>query len=238
MRSWYYFKDGKRFGPVSEDELIGMMRSGELSSDVYVWTRGMRDWVVAHEVKDLVPEDFLPPPVGLVSFSSMRVRPWVRFFARMLDILLFSSFLGFMLFYFFPSFFDWVTYSVSDTLLGFLVVFVFVFIEPLMLVLWGATPGKALLGIRLGCVDGSRFSYLGCLRRSFWVWVRGLGLGLPVVCLVAFFMAYRCLRREGVTSWDRDYGFFVLHSRVGFLRGVVVVLIFVVFFYIMVFEGR
>ncbi|HJM50598.1 MAG TPA: RDD family protein [Alphaproteobacteria bacterium] len=53
----------------------------------------------------------------------------------------------------------------------------------LLLAAWGTTPGKWLLNMAVERQDGTAIDFGSALRRSFAVWLRGLGGGLPVVSL-------------------------------------------------------
>ncbi|NIP95862.1 MAG: DUF4339 domain-containing protein, partial [Akkermansiaceae bacterium] len=50
---WYYAKDGKQEGPVSQDELQVMLQEQRLAPGVMVWREGMEDWQQAGEVPEL-----------------------------------------------------------------------------------------------------------------------------------------------------------------------------------------
>ena len=50
MAEWYYAKQGKQFGPVSEEELIAIARSGAIKADDFVWTPGMDNWARAASI--------------------------------------------------------------------------------------------------------------------------------------------------------------------------------------------
>lgn len=66
-------------------------------------------------------------------------------------------------------------------------------VEPVLLHFFGATPGKALLGLKLSRSDGSYFSLREGLGRTAAVIAMGLGLGIPVVLPVTGLMGlYRC----------------------------------------------
>jgi len=43
-RKWYYARGGEKFGPLPGARILSMARSGELTSDTLVWSRGMEDW--------------------------------------------------------------------------------------------------------------------------------------------------------------------------------------------------
>ena len=50
---WYYGDGEQRHGPVSMDELKAIASSGQLQQNHLVWKRGMAEWTVAAEVKEL-----------------------------------------------------------------------------------------------------------------------------------------------------------------------------------------
>lgn len=72
------------------------------------------------------------------------------------------------------------------------------------------TPGKALLGIKVRRVDGSRLSYEEGFNRTLRVIGYGLGLGLPIISLVTALISYRHLTTKGTTTWDRIGGLVVV----------------------------
>ena len=41
---WYYVKDGKPAGPISEAEFVGLVRSGGITPETLVWHAGMAEW--------------------------------------------------------------------------------------------------------------------------------------------------------------------------------------------------
>jgi S1-C subfamily serine protease/uncharacterized RDD family membrane protein YckC len=140
-------------------------------------------------------------------------RPWVRWFARTMDMVGFSFLFGFVLAFAYPAAFD-----LPDWALGLAFLFAWVFVEAMLLASFGATPGKWLLKTRVIGEDGEPPSFPKALRRSFGVWWRGLGLGLPLISLITQIAAYSKLKKEGVASWDRVCGLVVSHKRIGFPR--------------------
>ncbi len=77
---------------------------------------------------------------------------------------------------------------------------------------WGATPGKALFGIRVLEMRGLRtLGFRIALARALLVQVLGLGLGLhPALTLGAGIFAWILLTERGITPWDRMLGCAVL----------------------------
>jgi hypothetical protein len=41
---WHYAKDQERHGPVSQEQLLGLLRSGALADHDLVWREGMAVW--------------------------------------------------------------------------------------------------------------------------------------------------------------------------------------------------
>jgi hypothetical protein len=93
---WYYQKDGREVGPVSESVVRQMLASGELTPESFVWHEGMLAWMPAREM-DLWPKkneavstihkrevagtdsaDQLPP---LICKAASDSRSWVVFLA-------------------------------------------------------------------------------------------------------------------------------------------------------------
>ena len=242
MAQWYYLiesdsaPDGyQRNGPISEFEVIEHLRNGLIPSDTLVWHEGMADWAPASDVPELGITTQPPPlpagtgeiPEGMPDVYDPGVpqaRPWVRYWARMMDFFVFSILVGAVIGFIYPA-----AMEINDTIFGMILLAVYVFVEPLMLASWGTTPGKALLRVRLRRSDGKKLSYNDGLVRSLKVWIKGYGLGIPVVSLITLITAYHKLTENGITSWDSEGDFIVRHKRIGVLRGTVAVLIFVFF---------
>ena len=50
---WYYSANNQQLGPVSEEQLKSMARTGSLNSQTLVWKEGMGDWRALGEVAEL-----------------------------------------------------------------------------------------------------------------------------------------------------------------------------------------
>jgi hypothetical protein len=83
--------------------------------------------------------------------------------------------------------------------------------------LWNYAQQGAV-GIRITNESGERLGLAIALKRSFSVWIRGWGLGIPIVSLFTLIAAYTTLKRNGVTSWDRDFNCVVSHDEFSYLR--------------------
>ena len=87
--------------------------------------------------------------------------------------------------------------AVSSFVVSLTAVVLLAFVEPLFLRLWGTTPGKALLGMRLTGPDGKNVPYTEGLARYFLMMWYGQGFEIPVWSLI---QGYRSVRR----CWDDE----------------------------------
>jgi len=122
----------------------------------------------------------------------------------------------------------------SDQLFGIAVIFIWVFVESMLLSTIGTTPGKWLLKTKILPPPGTQMNFSAAFARSFKVWWRGLGIGFPIASLVTLILAHNSLTKNGITSWDRDDGFTVIHEKIGIMRTLVVIAFFVAFFFLII----
>lgn len=148
------------------------------------------------------------------SFSGeevLRPHPWHRFFARLIDY--YWSFNVALLPAVLICLIAGMAFRDSSDMrmmFGFLAFstagFVWMMLEPLMLMMFGTTLGKALYNIRLRQSNGTRLTPGQAISRSFWVWVFGGGIvsWLPFGTLIAMVVDYQSLTKNGITRWDRE----------------------------------
>ena len=183
-----------------------------------------------HELlADLKQENtFKPEPESLDhetnAESIPETRPWVRYWARMLDSLVYGSIIGLLSAIIWPSILD-----MNESILGWVVLIVYIPIEALFLCWFGTTPGKALLKVSINKVDGSSFTFSQALKRSGMVWLYGLGTGFPILSLVMTILSYRNLKKNHITVWDRTLDISIKHHRIGAGRTIAYVGIIVIY---------
>jgi uncharacterized RDD family membrane protein YckC len=157
--------------------------------------------------------------------------PLARFFARTFDaswlVTLLSSSGTYYLSRNSPEFVRWSNVPSSGMLFGLLCLPVAMIFDAAIYGVFGNTPGKAMLGLKVTGLDGRRLSYTEYSRRNLSVWVRGWGLGIPFVSLVTMFVQYRTLRREKHTWYDAESGFRVNGKKAGVVRKGVFGIVFV-----------
>ncbi len=104
----------------------------------------------------------------------------------------------------------------------------------MFLAVFGTTPGKAILCIRVRNADGSKLTYFQALGRTFSVWLRGQGLNIPLVALITAITAYSRLKNDGSTSWDQVGGFIIVHRKISWWRWILFCLPLLGFFALIV----
>jgi uncharacterized RDD family membrane protein YckC len=212
---WFYRKDGKQVGPIPSKKMRELLDSGELGPEELIWNESLPEWTPASNVESFTQRPAFPLSSSSASGTAngnktqrSQVRPVVRFFARFIDINLWSFLAVFVLGIVFPQ----ILYV--PVLAGMASLFLWTFIEAFLLFVWGTTPGKWLLGIALQDSQGQRPSFSAALRRSFLVWWRGLGIGFPLAPFVTCILSYRNLKKKGESSWDHDCGLVVSHGKI------------------------
>lgn len=235
MDQWFYSVSEERKGPVSGEGLRKLLETGEIPLASPVWKEGMTDWVSASSIAELQPSPYassVSDQADGMDWSGYtpegpQVRPWTRYWARTFDTYLFSTIAGFIIGLVYPAIIE-----MGELFLTVIFTTSFSFLEPLLLSVFGTTPFKALLNVRVRKNDGSKPTYMEALGRSLKVFVFGQGLGVPVIAIFTCIGSYRMLSRRGITKWDSELGFTVSHRKVGWWRWLIFVLSVLAFSYI------
>ncbi len=158
---------------------------------------------------------------------SLIIHPWRRYFGRMFDYTLSGIILGIV------SLFVWPTLlAYSEFLLVLIGGLLWIFIESFFLSSWGFTPGKFLVSTKVEKIDGRKLSYSEALYRSFLVWLKGVGCGIPLVSFITLYKSHSKLHNDGISSWDRECRTTVTHSELNPVRISILVLIEGLFIYL------
>lgn len=150
------------------------------------------------------PETPKKPPVEGAEWAN---RPWQRFWARSLDLALASGAVAVTL----SLAFHVSALTMNSRALQLLVLLLewaLVFAaEPLLLSVWGTTPGKWLLGLELRDSEGRKLSRREALERLWGVLWKGYGCEIPFYGLYRFYKSYQaCSSGEGM-PYDRERDF-------------------------------
>lgn len=212
MSSWWYIAKNKKKGPLTDEKVKGLLLSNKLNDETKMWKEGMSEWTPLAQIQELNEfKQTLPPPVPKPPKPTIEDYPeagaWKRFFARMFDFWLEVipvSFLGgFILASMFPGFSHWLEQNTS--LYSLLCVPVALVLDSIIHRVFGNTPGKALLGVKVRDQNLKPLSFLNTLRRNLAMWFSGLGLSLPIVSLVTMFMQFRRRNKGQPASYDELY---------------------------------
>ncbi len=179
-----------------------------------------------------VPQNIEKSTVNF-SYAVNQKRPGVRFFARYIDIFIFSIFLIVV----WHNIFNFPLPK-SDIGLYLIILFLWIFVEAVFLSFVGTTFGKWLLKVNLTHNDRTKkIAFPDALQRSFLVWLKGLGIGFPYIIIVTLIFAYSDLTKKGFTSWDKEGSFTVTHEKIGYIRAFIGVLLFIIFL-VFLFFGK
>jgi hypothetical protein len=150
---------------------------------------------------------WVAPKIQHEEGGSSPPRPWLRFWAKMVDVWLWVILLGVLVGILFPR---WSA-ETNETVVGLVLVACAVPIHAVLLSSFGTTVGKALFNIKV-TRKGRRLSFGQAFGREVRCYARGLGLGLPIVYLFTLIASYGDLKKAGSSSWDRDYDNIITHK--------------------------
>lgn len=238
---WYTVEKGGQAGPWSSIALRGRIAAGKITGSTLVWTHGLSDWVPLESLEvfgqvarsnhervnehailtssegDQLPVDgdttsAIPSIANNSDYRSELPRPWLRWIARLIDLWVFFFLFGL-------ASALWGVRVGENGLLFYAVAFAFtIALETVLMATIGTTAGKSLLNIRVGEADGAALSWTRALSRTINVWVRGEGLGIPIISLFTMVDQYNRLKASGSTSYDQASRFHVSHGRIGASR--------------------
>lgn len=209
---------GETSGPHTSYQVREMLRSGTIDGDTLTWAKGMEKWVPLREFSPMSNDPLLRvADAGAEEISVTdeereaalravlnpdRPRPWLRFWARSIDVFLFTTVVtllaaatGFAE----PSDIPYPTNGIGLTLA---VPAAWIFVEAALLLYFKTTPGKWLMNIHLSRSDGAPLEAGQAFRRSFSVWWRGWGAGVLPLLLIGCALAHLSLVAHGKTAWD------------------------------------
>jgi uncharacterized RDD family membrane protein YckC len=204
----------KQSGPHSQFYIIQGIREGRLHGAELIWRLGMEGWQPLRELEDFSSYWPLTPEAQAKVDAEKELararteldqpQPWLRFWARMLDLTwffcAFTLFLGFTL----PeSAVQWLGRMDRPPIpLEPFVLLLYIPLEAWMLSRYGTTPGKSLLRIQVRTLPGSLPTFRQAMLRGWLVYLKGLALGLPFISMfMMLWWKYRLVQNR-VTPWD------------------------------------
>ncbi len=160
------------------------------------------------------------------------VHPWRRYFAKTIDLSIFSVSLAFVggivLAFVNPG---WLPITIVSSIIFTAVVLFFSFIiEGLIISIFRTTFGKALFRTGVVDKDGGRLGIAKSIGRSLYSGVAGLGAGIPLVSIMTLILSYSALESDGVTLWDKHMDAYVVHENMTRLNWIFSMFIFALAF--------
>ncbi len=146
------------------------------------------------------PERFAPP-----EDQALPGHPWRRCFARGLDLFLYGfplSVLNVLLLRLPPSLIQSIPFRLFDLYVS---LGLMLLIEPLLLHFWGTTPGKALFGIVLRSSTGEKLTLAEARKRTWDVFVVGMGCGIPFYSLWREYKCYKFCADGDRCVWEWEW---------------------------------
>ena len=131
-------------------------------------------------------------------------RPWPRFWARSLDVVIYIMVLAVLLGIMFPevAYMEFFTTRVGDAVLTILILPLAMIVDAVILASFGTSIGKKIAGLSIVPDEGSDRSLDRMLRRNLECYVRGMALGIPLLNLFAYYKSYEKVEADDTTHWD------------------------------------
>jgi|LSQX01.1.fsa_nt_gb tetratricopeptide (TPR) repeat protein/uncharacterized RDD family membrane protein YckC len=135
------------------------------------------------------------------------IGPWPRFWARLLDYMLFITGVSYGY-----SIATGITTVPGNSLwLNLAAIALWVPVETVLLCSLGTTPGKWLLNISIRDEYGKKLVPVKAFKRSLLVWLCGTWAGIPVLSVIGLVNSYTRLRK-GITIWDSKTPSIIKHN--------------------------
>lgn len=178
------------------------------------------------EVSDCIAIDSLQGDIDNVTCDA---HPWIRYFARSIDTLVFFNITQYLLF-----FVSRQSYNNALTLGGgvpFRIAeySIWILFEAFLLSNYGYTLGKWILNVEVRKEKNEKLTFNEALKRAIKVFIYGEALSIPYIGLIANFAQYGRLTKNGITSWDEEGKFVVSHSKIEVYKIILAVLILIVY---------
>ncbi|MDD4052012.1 MAG: RDD family protein [candidate division Zixibacteria bacterium] len=253
MNAWWYTYKGKQTGPIEKEAIGQLFLSKKIGSKTMMWREGMDSWRPLEEIDELNElRTAVPPPLPTKEIDPLTyplATCWTRFLARIFDVwwemLLLTLVIGIVLGYLSSTFVTWLNAPGGSQIFGFLCLPVSLIFDAALYRYGGNTPGKALLGLKVGTLDGKPLSFSEYAERNASVWISGFALGIPFINLFTMIYQARRLGRGQQASYDEAEMFRVRAKPLGWVRktvpfgiGFVTLLIIMVGLYGMEQTGR
>jgi uncharacterized RDD family membrane protein YckC len=220
MRTWIII-EGEKTGPFDIAQVARRIEAGELKPETYGWIEGMKQWQPLRTIPQFaesceksaaepppLPVDLTTQPVTTaipILASSLQERTQLlvrRFFARWFDFVLWFCFYWCAIYLAGAD----LKALITSFWFNYLMMIVWIILEAAMIHVWGATPGKALLGLRVQRLDSARMGLGGSVLRSIRVYLMGMGMTHPLLMPLCHGFSWWFVRKHGAALWDGAVG--------------------------------
>jgi uncharacterized RDD family membrane protein YckC len=92
----------------------------------------------------------------------------------------------------------------QDMIVGYLGLFLWIFVEAALLAAWGTTPGKWIFGVTVRTRGGAKPDFGTAVHRGLGVWWQGLRAGLPIASLISAVRTWIQIRNYREATWDAE----------------------------------
>lgn len=238
MSQWWYLEGDSKKGPIGAEELKRLLQANAIGLRDLVWREGMPEWQPLVDVEELAElRGSIPPPVPNTEGDRLQyplATRWPRFFARVFDLWWESVLVGFTASYilgrYFAAFVEWVSTPGSGQLYGILCIPVALLLDAAIYAMFGNSPGKAMMGLRVTDIRGAKLAFGTYLTRNFSLWMRGIAFGLPLFNLFALYVQSRRLGKGQQATYDESLGSRVHAKPINVLRKTLFALAFLTAF--------
>jgi len=156
------------------------------------------------------PSEIIVDKSGAIREDHYHANPWVRLLARFFDYGWF-----FLILWCVRTLFDGrLPFGKFESIVPF-EFFVWIPLEACLLSFWGKTPGKWFLKVKLRQGKSYKLRFAAAIKRSFNVWLRGLGMMIPIINGFCMLLAFYRLKMFQSTTWDREDHIAVMHAPIG-----------------------
>lgn len=183
-----------------------------------------------------------PPPINTNSSTTdsteiyLTANYWMRFFARIFDLWWEMPIFGTLLSIFFSSFSDNFSqlyeHTYASIFLSIIFLPVILILDALIYHVFGNTPGKKLLGLKVNKLNGESLSLTEYINRNYLLWKSGLAFGVPILNFFTMQIQANRIKNGLEASYDEEKGFRVLAQPIGFIKKTSFVFLFILLFFI------
>ncbi len=226
---YWISQNGKKQGPLKEWDIRALIEEEKVSKDDLIWHNDLPKWEklgeysalqsyfekkpeltgeeaeiedakkkLKQKIEEVTGEKV--PDNAIIRVEKIENHYWVRRgFAKVFDL-----FLYYILFFIIANFAGTPVFLDPELEWMRLICLIpFFVLEGFMLYLWGVTPGKWILGLRVSSLAGlPPLNFNRSMIRSAASWFLGMVMGMFPFFIVAMIISYFSTKKRGLTSWD------------------------------------